>query len=631
MALFQLVSLTDPPPEGFRLDPEPSLDQLSRRPFCLYSENDHRLDAFMASVSGPVADLLAGVLVVRAATPSREYVGRCLYRLGIPDGMVPWLSIVAASLLEVIERQLLDSRKAEALACEQRYRLLADNVSDVIWSVDLGMSFTYVSPSAVKLHQWSAEEWLSLQVKDVVTPESFKQLSRALSEELARDGLPGVDPNRSRVMEIQECRKDGSQFWAELRAAFIRDEEGRPVGIMGVTRDISERRQAEAEKQKLEAQLLQSQKLESVGRLAGGIAHEFNNMLTPILGYGDMLIHDLGANDPSRPMAQQIVVCARRCRDLVSQLLAFARKQTLEIKPVDLNEVISSFTRMLRRALREDIVLEPVLSPSASQILGDRAQIEQVILNLAVNAQDAMPHGGTLRIETAEVSFGGEAWGDEDVKVGPYVMLLMSDTGQGMDQETVRRVFDPFFTTREVGKGTGLGLSTVYGIVKQHGGHIRVVSEPGRGSQFHLYFPKPQESLLPAKPMGDDGTLGFGTETVLIVEDEDQVRDLAVRILKRQGYRVLQAQDGLAALEILEAHEGPLDLLLTDVVLPNMSGMELWQRLHGRRHDLKVIFMSGYPVDVVGDHGVLDGGVPYLQKPFSIRSLAERVRDVLST
>lgn len=630
MSSFELVSLTEPPPAGFRFDAEPSLVLLSHRPFCLYSENPVQLQTLVASAPDLIAGSSAGVLASKSSVPSWEFGSHGLFILGVPEGMEPWLSFLATSVLEVVERWLKECGKAESLACERKYRLLAENASDVIWAVDLGLSFTYVSPSATKLHQWSAEEWQSLHVRDVVTPEAFEQIGRALEEELALEGLPGVDPNRSRVMVIEERRKDGSLFWAELRASFVRDEEGKLLGVMGVTRDITERKQVEAEKKKLEARLVQSQKLESVGRLAGGVAHELNNMLTPIMGYGDILIQDLAADDPSRAMAQQIVVCARRCRDLVSQLLAFARKQTLESKPLDLNEVIVSFERILRRTLQESVAVELLLAPSLGLVLGDRTQIEQVILNLAINAQDAMPRGGTLRIETREALLDGKTWGDDEIKPGPYVMVLVSDTGEGMDRETVRRVFDPFFTTREVGKGTGLGLSTVYGIVRQHGGHIRVVSEPGKGSLFEICFPKPSEPLAVSGPSREDVRFERGSETVLVVEDEEQVRDLAVRVLRRQGYRVLEADDGLAALELLEADEGPLDLLLTDVVLPNMSGMELWQQLRGRRQSLKVIFMSGYPVDVVGDHGVLHGSVPYIQKPFSIRSLADKVRGVLN-
>lgn len=612
MASLQFVSVTDPSPAGFIYSPALSPTLLRGHLFCLYSDDIHRAEKLIEQMDGQAA----GIVASKGSTLLWGARGRYLYRLVVPGELLPWLSTLAAPFLEMLGRLQLSDRRTEI-------------ASDIIWSVDMGLHFTYVSPAAVRIHQWTLDEWASLQVKDVVTPQSLERLNSVIAEELAREGIAGVDPNRSRVMEIEEYRKDGSVFPAELCASFLRDVEGRPIGITGVTRDISERKQAEAERRKLEAKLLQAHKLESVACLAGGIAHEINNMLTPIMGYGDMLTHDLSPDNPSRPMAQQIVVCARRCKDLVAQLLAFARKQTLEIKPLDLAEVVDAFLERLRRTLRENVTIQARFDQSTGWIMGDRTQIEQVILNLALNAQDAMPSGGALRVEIQEVTLEADTWGEQEVKAGRYLMMLMADTGEGMERETLEKAFDPFFSTRGVGKGMGLGLSTVFGIVSQHGGFIRVSSEPGRGTVVRLYFPCTSKVL---------STEGFGpplkkaeesTATVLIVEDEEQVRAMAVKVLRRQGYTVLETRDAPSALELINGLSGPLDLLLTDVVLPNMSGVELWNRVQGCRHGLKVLFMSGYPADVVSDQGLLGEGMPYLQKPFSIRDLIERVKSLL--
>lgn len=633
MPTHHFISLTAPPPDGFAFDPAPSPATLADRLVCLYSDDPLPLARLIDSLPGTIS----GVLATGAPTLTWSRSGPRLYRLGVPGELTSSLSVLTTLLMDVLQRLepgdvgATEPTGAYPWESEERVRALVENAWDVFWAVDIGMRFTYVSPSATRIHQWSPQEWIHLQVKDVLTPEALERVNRVLAEELAREGLPGVDPNRSRTLEIRQYRKDGSVFWGELRAGFLRDAAGRPVGIMGITRDISERKAAEAERARLESRLLRAHQLESVGRLAGGVAHELNNMLTPILGYGDMLIQDLSADEPGRAMVEQILLSARRCRDLVSQLLAFASRQALEMRPVDLNEVISGFGTMLRRTIREDITIEARLMPAACPVLGDRARLEEVVLSLAANAEEAMPRGGTLRIETREVSLEGEVWGEDEVKAGPYGMMTISDTGEGMDQETVDRVFDPFFTTREVGKGTGLGLSTVFGIVRQHGGHIRVSSDPGRGTTFHLYFPRLAGELLEGLEASVEERPASGTETVLVVEDEEPVRDLALRILERQGYRVLEAGDGQAALVLLEDHDGPVDLLLTDVVLPNMSGMELWQLLRQRRTGLRVLFMSGYPADAVGAHGELEAALPYIQKPFSIQALSKKVRELLNS
>ncbi len=401
-------------------------------------------------------------------------------------------------------------------------------------------------------------------------------------------------------------------------------------GNLKLARSLDQQRMAEVEKKKLEQQFHQAQKLESIGRLAGGVAHDLNNLLAPILGYGEMLLEETIGNDPRREPVQEIVKAGVRARDLVRQLLAFSRKQTLEFQPVILNSLLNDFEKLLRRTIREDVAIHMALAPSLPLIQGDVGQLEQVIMNLAVNAQDAMPGGGELTIETALVDLEESDTVDEEgVTAGPYVMLALRDTGCGMDSETRERLFEPFFTTKAKDKGTGLGLATVYGIVKQHRGTVRVDSHPGIGSTFQVYLPvseadgvKKQDGKRPALDLK-------GSETILLVEDNREVRNLAHAILKREGYTVLVAEDGNKAIEILERHEGPVNLLLTDVIMPEMDGKELYERVSAVCPDVKALYMSGYTDDVIAPHGVLEDGVQFIQKPFSVKYLATKVREVL--
>ena len=359
------------------------------------------------------------------------------------------------------------------------------------------------------------------------------------------------------------------------------------------------------------------------------MAHDFNNMLAAILGYAEMLMLELPRVGSHKSDLQEIVKAAERARDLTQQLLAFARKQTLELKPLDLNRIIGGLEKMLRRTLRENVAMSTHLSPHISAIEGDIGQVEQIILNLAINAQDAMPEGGTLLIETADVVLDElYVQTHEGATAGPHVMLTMSDTGMGMDEQTIRRIFDPFFTTKEMGRGTGLGLSTVYGIVKQHGGNITAHSEPGRGTKFQVYFPRSRKDPEAVEArMSGNGLQG--SETILVVEDQEQVRAMACTMLKRFGYDVLEAADAESALQMEASHSGPIHLLVTDVVMPGMNGKELYDRLLEMGKGIKVLFMSGYTTNSIVHHGVLDEGVDFIQKPFSLADFMSKVRQVL--
>jgi len=401
-------------------------------------------------------------------------------------------------------------------------------------------------------------------------------------------------------------------------------------GIM-VLRDRTARKQAEAEKAKLEEQYRQSQKMESVGRLAGGVAHDLNNLLTPILGFGELLLDDFRSDDPHRESVQQIVRAAEKSRDLVRQLMAFGRKQVLEFKPLDLNTMVKEFDKLLRHTLHEDIALQVVPGSSIPTVLGDIGQLEQVIMNLAVNAQDAMPAGGRLTIETSAVDLDAVyAAAHSGVTPGRYVLLAISDTGSGMDPEIQEHIFEPFFTTKEKGKGTGLGLATVYGIVKQHGGNIWVYSEPGKGTTFKIYLPAVETAAEPVETAHVAPAEDLrGTETILLAEDDAVVRRLAQGVLEQQGYTILPADNGRAALSVLASHDGSVQLLLSDVVMPEMNGRELFASISKDHPAMKVLYMSGYTENVIARRGVLEEGVQFIQKPFTVHALAAKVRETL--
>jgi nitrogen-specific signal transduction histidine kinase len=393
--------------------------------------------------------------------------------------------------------------------------------------------------------------------------------------------------------------------------------------ILSVIRDISERTH-------LEDQLRQALKMEAVGRLAGGVAHDFNNMLTVIVGHSQVALASLPLEDPLRRHLGEIHNAAGRATDLTRQLLAFSRRQILQIEVVDLNAIISTMQVMLRRLIGEDLDLVILLEPELGRVKADRSQFEQVILNLAINSRDAMPKGGKLIIETGNVMLD-ETYAAQhlEVKPGPYVVLAVSDTGQGMKEETKARIFEPFFTTKEQGKGTGLGLSTVHGIVKQSGGHIWVYSEVGHGTTFKVYVPRTYAPLKSASNLVAASDSKDAGGTVLVVEDEQMVLGLIRSVLQLGGYLVLEASHGAEAMTIAECYQGAIDVLLTDVVMPGMSGRELAQRLRALRPETKVIFISGYTDELVMQQDPPDARVTFLQKPFSPDALSRRVGEVL--
>jgi two-component system cell cycle sensor histidine kinase/response regulator CckA len=422
-------------------------------------------------------------------------------------------------------------------------------------------------------------------------------------------------------LEILNYRKDGSPFWNALSLTPVFDDDGALIQYVGILNDVTDRRQ-------LEAELEQSQRMESVGRLAGGVAHDFNNLLTIINGYSEMLERNLPEGSDHRSIAHEIGVAGARAAGLTRQLLAFSRRQLVDPKVLDLNRIVTDLVKMLGRLLGEDIRIDLLLQSTLGRVTADAGQLEQVLINLAVNARDAMPTGGVLTIRTANVALDEkDVTRHRGLSAGPHVVFTVTDTGTGMNDEVKARLFEPFFTTKEQGKGTGLGLATVYGVVHQSGGAISVVSEPGEGSSFEVWLPvtvddHATESAAPSPPP-------CGTETLLIVEDEPAVRRLSRQVLELQGYRVLEADSGDAALKIAEERASAFAMLLTDVVMPKMGGRQLAETLRGRWPLVKVLYMSGYMDDAVLRYGVVESRTAFLQKPFSPAQLAWKVREVL--
>jgi two-component system cell cycle sensor histidine kinase/response regulator CckA len=523
-------------------------------------------------------------------------------------------------------RDITQRKKSEEALrqSEQRYRNILESIQDGYFESDLTGNTTFANDVICRHLGYTKEELIGMNYRQQTGEENGRKLFQYFNE-LYRTGQP-VKP-----FEVEYIRRDGTKMVAELSVSLIRDPAGEPIGFRGTSRDITERKQAEEEKLSLQEQLRQSQKMEAIGQLAGGVAHDFNNLLTVIKGYSQLSLLDLKENTALRGNIEEIEKATQRATDLTRQLLAFSRRQILNPKVLDLNVLLKDLEKMLRRLIGEDIELVTLLSGDLGKVKVDPSQIEQVIFNLAVNARDAMPSGGKLAIETANVELDeGYAHAHVSVTPGRYVRLSVSDTGVGMTQEVKGRIFDPFFTTKEKGKGTGLGLSMVYGIVKQSSGNIWVYSEPGRGTTFRIYFLRTEEETDTLHEREETDFFPRGSETILLVEDEELVRDLATRLLEQQGYKVLKAANGQEALLVGRQHVGEtIHLLLADIVMPHMGGKELADWLKISRPNVKVLYTSGYADNAIVHHGVLDPGTHFLQKPFSLKTLSHKVREVL--
>ncbi|HYT04960.1 MAG TPA: response regulator [Gemmatimonadales bacterium] len=498
---------------------------------------------------------------------------------------------------------------------EERYRTLVEGVRDLIFALSPEGAITSLNPAFETITGWPPGDWLTKSFDQLVHPEDLPLALDLFSRVLHGEWRP--------ASQFRIHTKRGDYRVGEFSATAAR-RDGRLVAILGIGRDVTERVQ-------LEQQLRQAQKMEAVGRLAGGVAHDFNNILTAITGYADLLAEDLPPGDPRRQDAAEIRKAAERAAGLTRQLLAFSRQQVLQSRVLDPNALVSELEKMLHRLLGEDVRLATRLPPGVGHVKADPGQLEQVIMNLVVNSRDAMPNGGQLTIETANVELD-EAYAREHypARPGPYVMVAVSDTGTGMNDEVQAHLFEPFFTTKERGKGTGLGLATVYGIVQQSGGFIWVYSELGHGTTFKIYLPRVDEPTgATARETARETPVVGGTETVLLAEDEAPVRAVARQVLERHGYTVLEAPSAEAALDVAERYSGTIHLLLTDVIMPGLSGRDLAVRLATLRPEARVIYMSGYTDDAITRHGVLEPGLAYVQKPFTPDIIARKVREVL--
>ena len=521
------------------------------------------------------------------------------------------LNFVSQQVANALERKRAEDALRES---EMRNRSLVQSAVYGIYRSSVEDRFLDVNPALVAMLGYETrEEVLQLSLaRDVyVDPE---ERARLVHQYQRSEQISGV--------EVRWKRRDSKPIIVRLSGRAIMDQQGKTVFFEMIAEDVTERRA-------LEEQLRQSQKMEAVGRLAGGVAHDFNNLLTVIRGYSELMLSQLDPGQPLQAEVEEVRKAADRAALLTQQLLAFSRKQVLAPKILDLNAVVTNMDRLMRRLLGEDVKLVTKLESNLGRTKADPGQIEQVIMNLAVNARDAMPEGGTVSIETSNVVLDEFLSRDFAVTPGPYIMLGFSDTGHGMNAETRARAFEPFFTTKEQGKGTGLGLSTVYGIVKQSGGYIWVYSEPGIGTTFKVYLPMAEEKAEVGQADASPAAMRRGSETILLVEDEDGVRTLIKQLLQRQGYVVIETRHGGEAMVECERHPSPIHLLLTDVVLTQMNGRELVQKLLPMRPEMRVLFMSGYSEEAIAHHGVLNPGTEFLQKPFTTEALIRKVREML--
>ncbi len=508
---------------------------------------------------------------------------------------------------------------------ERRFHELVEGLPQLVWTCDPEGLCDYLGRQWIEYTGMPEAEQLGYRWLEQVHPEDRERTITTWNETVGK-GESRFD------MEFRIRRADGVYRWFMTQAVPLRDKAGNIVKWFGSNTDIDDLKQSQSERLELEAQFRQAQKMEAVGQLAGGIAHDFNNLLLVIMGQCEMLAGRLGKDDPLYKGLLQIRECGERAAGLTRQLLTFSRKQIMEPQVLDLNALIVNLEKMLCRLLGEDVELETLLAPDLGRVKVDPGQLEQVIVNLAVNARDAMPRGGRLTIESADVELDQEyAVNHVAVEPGHYVMIAVSDNGIGMDEETQARVFEPFFTTKARGDGTGLGLSTAYGIVKQSKGSIWCYSEPDKGTTFKVYLPRIEEEVSTQPVMNQVKELPRGSETVLVVEDDDSVRLLVETKLTDLGYTVIPATSGEEALESARGWEDPIGLLLTDVILPGMNGAELAGELTAARPGTKVIFMSGYTDNVIIHHGMLDEGVHLIQKPFTMQTLAMKVREVIDS
>jgi two-component system cell cycle sensor histidine kinase/response regulator CckA len=586
------------------------------------------------------ADLVGTSLLEYVDSSHLEQVGRLLHTNGRssvagpiefslrrPDGSVVWLEAVGSNLLSdatirgiVLNARDVSERKRADLALresEERYRDLFDNATDLVCMAAPDGSLLYVNKAWQQGTGYGDDEIGRMQLLDIVHPDSRGYYTEVVVRVLRGERLDHV--------ELVFMPKTGAPITVEGNVSCT-FKDGVPSAVRGIYRDVTERK-------RVEEQLRRAERMQAAGKLAGGVAHEVNNMMTGVIGFSEFVLRSLEPDDPRKADVEEVIKAGTRAADVTRQLLAFTRQQVLRPQLIQINAVVSDMEKMLRRSLGEDKLLELRLSPDAGEIRADRGQIEQVLINLVLNARDAMTGHGRVSIETA-LAVWGEVYAQRhegvEIPLGRYVLLAVSDNGCGMDPGVQERIFEPFFTTKPIGQGTGLGLSTVYGIVKQSGGYVWVYSEPGEGSVFKVYLPQARVASEPDEPATEPvAASGRGSETVLVIEDESVVRKLACRGLRDHGYNVVEASNGAQALRYIREHPQAVDLVISDVVMPEVGGRELGQRLATLDPDLPILYMSGYTGEDVVQRGLLDPGAPFQQKPFTPAGLALKVRQML--
>jgi two-component system, cell cycle sensor histidine kinase and response regulator CckA len=511
---------------------------------------------------------------------------------------------------ENTERKLADEALRES---EEKYRTLVENIPQKIFTKDRRSVF-------VSCNENFARD-MGIRPEQFIGKTDYDFFPKELADKYRSDDMRIMETGETEGIEDQYIL-GGEKVWIYTVKTPVRDKKGNIVGILGIFSDITERKN-------LEARLLQAQKMETVGQLAGGIAHDFNNILTAVIGYAYMLKMKIKDDEDLSDYANRILLLSDRAANLTKSLLAFSRKQVMNPMPVDLNEIIKRVDHLLSRIIGEDIKLQAVLLEEDLIVMADSGQIEQVLLNLATNARDAMPKGGFLSIGTEAIEIDHEFIKEHGFAIeGEYALIAVTDTGAGMDRETREKIFEPFFTTKEVGKGTGLGLSMVYGIIKQHDGYINVYSEPGSGTTFRIYLPLIEAQVAKIKPEVIQ-PIEIATETVLLAEDEDAIREFIKKLLEEYGYKVITAVDGQEAIDEFKAHKDEIQLVLLDVIMPNRNGREAYEEIKKIRPDIKVLFMSGYPADIIHKHEIVEKGFAYIEKPASPTKLLKKIREAL--